>query len=243
MAIPDQELRRAIDRIGSTAFGRMRWMLDFMQRPLAELSEGDQLNQLRDFMAINTTPLVWRMRDGTRQRWKFRGVSRQPTIDDLRNAQKKWAWLVDRFRNTPIGGGFEEDLPPGSQWIVQRESAGFTKTIRTHSISPASELLMNLLTDFGHAIRKCEEEKCGRLYLAGRQLQKFCSRRCQNRVSFRAKQQRDEVAKADVQAQTGTPESAPQQKAPAESPVRRNRRASKARLRRRRRAIGVTIRA
>src|SRR5690349_19055226 len=137
MAIPEQELRRAIDRVGSTAFGRMRWMLDFMQRPLDELSEGDQLNQLRDFMAINTTPLAWRMKDGTRQRWKFQGVSRQPTIDDLRGAQQEWMRLVDRFRVTPIGEGFEEPLPP-SQWIVRRTSDGFTINIRTHSTTPAT---------------------------------------------------------------------------------------------------------
>jgi hypothetical protein len=245
--MPEQELHKAIGRIGSTPRGRMRWILDFVQTPLHELSEGDQLNQLRDFMAINTTPLVWRMRDGTRQRWKFHGVSRSATFDDLRTAQKEWGRLVDRFRNTPMGGDFEEELPTSS-WIVRRGSDGFTLNLRTHSPAPAVGLLMSLLADFGHAIRKCEE--CGRLYLAARQLQKFCSRRCQNRASFRANQERDAEAKADAEAQApaavamGPTESATQQKAPEESPLRRSRRATKVRPRRRRRAPrGVTGRA
>src|SRR5262249_41038483 len=109
------------------------------------------------------------------------------------------------FRNTPIGGDFTEEHPP-SEWVVRRESDGFTKIVRTHSTTPATGLLMDLLTDFGHAIRKCEEKECGRLYLAGRQRQQFCSRRCQNRVSLRAKQKRD--AQADTaakQAQAGSP--------------------------------------
>src|SRR5215468_10912395 len=117
MALPEQELRRASDRIGATALSRMRWFLNFVQLDFDALTEGDQLNQLLEYRAF-CSPIRWRSHDGNKRRWTLRSGP-QPTIDMLRRAQAPWRKLVDDVRLLKVGG--ELVLPSHTvNWVIRR---------------------------------------------------------------------------------------------------------------------------
>ena len=215
--IPESELRHAIDRIGETPLGRMRWVLNFLSPDFNDLSEGELLNLRYDFLALHKVPLEWRGRDGSKRSWRQVGAGRSLTIEELRRVHNDWRALLDRFLQAKVVGA-EFIVQPHTVRVVRRTDDGFTSVLRTIEDRPMSGLLLDLLTDFGHRIRKCEE--CPQLYVAVRQRQRFCSRRCQNRVSFREKQKRDAQAQALAPAiAMGPTEAARQQN--EESPRRR----------------------
>ena len=190
------ELEKAGGRIGRTSIQVMRWLLDFSQRDLENLSLGDLTNVAYEaaFFAIfglrekqSVSPFDLLAHDRSKAGWAA-SITPRHTVPNRLEVLDLQAQIRQHLEQLIDGGGTLIRLP-NLEARVAIGKAGKGRAVGQLILSYeriAHQFLHHLLGVLvNHApwVRRCKE--CERRFLAVRRKQKFCSARCQRRIATR----------------------------------------------------------
>jgi hypothetical protein len=169
-------------RVGLTREAMLQWSLDFAQRDLDSLTEGDWFNLRREFVVFRDPDLLF---GGEPYNTSPRAL---PSPDDLREIQRRWHDLFGRL----LQGESVKVGPLTFSILIRRVLPDMTATTTIHAGDPeAMYQLLTLLGNQAHRVAECPEAGCRRWFVVHRAGQVFCGRQCQMRAVMRAKRERD----------------------------------------------------
>lgn len=193
-----EEIIGAIDRIGSTQEGLMRWLLKFSKRDLSSLSIGDWMNLQYEVLIFEHPYYLGNAND---PHWRGRLIaflSKDPRgypdflneplpdkafINNLKKLTIEVLGKIIRTEQVAFGviNEFQVNLRPPQpdvhkEWIIVPSSSN------RHSVLQYN--LATLLVIFVDKIRSCPE--CEVFFLADRKNQVYCSLKHQNYASVKS---------------------------------------------------------
>mgnify|MGYP005607513667 CR=1 FL=1 len=193
VAIHDQffgEMKKARERILTTADGEVGWLLKFIQTDLDTLTASEWMVlafEIASFVddvanrrgADIATEAGWSVRsipgEGFRGTLPSRGEAKEIQAMVLGSLEKLWETAIAAFTFPQFT--IIVTLPVGDE----RKGSVFVATKR--KVKEFEYRFAHLLVDYSGRIRRCPE--CQRIYLAIRFDQTYCGPRCQTRVATR----------------------------------------------------------
>jgi predicted RNA-binding Zn ribbon-like protein len=197
-------------RVGFTPAARLQWALNFGQRDLNTLTEGDWTNLRRELVAFDVRSIPF---DQARTRRFVQNMKswanpetfpltpvELPSRDEVHKVQKEFLRIIDSLIKTgqaevgPITSDLHvlRDTKRQRGWCVQVRRVDFGTSRQGFPMllnvteRLGQSVLAHLLGAFALLVRECPEPKCHRWFVAGRRNQQYCSTRCQTRASTRA---------------------------------------------------------
>jgi hypothetical protein len=178
-----EELAKIQGRVGDTPVQRLRWAVEFAQRDLDGLSDGDWANLRSELAAFDSWVIPLDQVTSRRARKALRDGTEPPDADprgfalpserDVRAIQDGVRLTVRMLLDTD-----ETVIEPAKvSFVITRDSR---RSWLFRLPGPAWGGLALAL------VRECPEPKCRRWFVASRTNQWFCSTRCQTRASTRA---------------------------------------------------------
>ena len=184
-ATNEQDLAVYRERIGRNPLG---WILEVAQRPPEKMTAGDWENvrhELAIFARFNRDPFSAATSPGAGQTWI-------PTEAEARDVCAALPAVFQKIvAHEPVLSIAAR--PSATSWLIwDRSSRRYQRRLSGDTVEAKDRILdtlAQLVAGSRFGIRACEarrargkkREKCGRWFVATRELQQFCSTRCQNR--------------------------------------------------------------
>ena len=184
------EMRKARERILTTADGEVGWLLKFIQTDLDTLTASEWMVvafEVASFVddvanargAEIATEAGWSVRsipgDGSSGTLPSRGEAKEIQAMILGSLEKLWETAVTAFTFPQFT--IIVTLP------LENERRGCVFVATKRKVKEFEYRFAHLLVDYSGRIRRCPE--CQRIYLAIRFDQRYCGPRCQTRVATR----------------------------------------------------------
>lgn len=114
------------------------------------------------------------------------------SLSDLRRVQTQWLKLLNALRDHPVGTPLRL---PSMQLVPVIVKSDDQTEVRYRpktdaESSPGYISVVFLFAGCAHKIRTCEDEQCGKLYIARRKKTTWCSDRCRIRNGVKALRRR-----------------------------------------------------
>ncbi len=189
-----REYEKAQGRIGRTAAKSFHWLLEFAQRGMSNMSEGDWLNARYEVLVMtNSAPMVAFGQDHPEladvPQWTDWGESAPlPTVDKVSAIQTETHRLLQTFLDH---NRLRVSVPSFHVQVERYPEPGRKDALLSVDPGQGEEaawggwrvLIVSLLKNYGGALRRCPE--CGKFFHARRRTQAFDTRTCVNRATQR----------------------------------------------------------
>lgn len=187
--ISKEELNAAIDRMKPGGDGVMRWLLEFSQKDLSKISEGDWMNLRVEF-------IIFQLAGGAKPLFDDRlpDLFKPEMKMFLRSANDIESWqevlrgyidlIIKKSHFTlPIPQMSISFVPPTLYYSKDDSWFSLTLALDLDSLTTCNFALAALLKKYTHLIRCCPE--CNKFFLADRKNQSFCSAKHQGYAAVR----------------------------------------------------------
>jgi hypothetical protein len=188
----DQLRTTASQRLG-TPEKRMRWALEFANKPLAKLTPGDWLNVQLE-LAVFRTPWVVGKTPQLSGETAVPVTNRSGIFPEIQQVVAVHKHFNERLQQYARIGGMNFQIPGETLFQVGRGEEGkrtFDFSVQDY-VADCVIKLMKLTADFGNLVRICPKDKhgCGLWFLATRTDKVFCNKTCVSRATSRERRAR-----------------------------------------------------
>jgi hypothetical protein len=168
--VEPRELEGAQKLVGDKPEKRLAWALEFAQKDLAELTAGDLLNdRIRVRAFIHPT-----------ERWTApMPMSSLPGPGDVAMIRVEFANMLQPVKAGEQHGGWIQLM---YEVVPFRDGRPMVHLGTMDPVNGATLRFAQLLEEFGHELRRCEDPKCRRWWI-GRRNKQFCTIKCLSRVT------------------------------------------------------------